>query len=71
MHDARSGVSMELAANGHCAPLRYRMAWNLPPVSLFVSRSMAEQPTMVALTGAIRAAAKALVKRTSVAEIAR
>jgi hypothetical protein len=64
-------VSMELAANGHCAPLRYRLAWNLPPVSLFVSRSMAEQPTMVALAGAIRAAAKALVKRTTAAETMR
>ena len=60
-------VSMELAANGHCAPLRYRLSWNLPPVSLFVSRSMAEQPTMVALAGAIRAAAKALVERVAVA----
>ena len=40
-------VSLELAVNGHCAPLRYRLGWNLPPVSLFISRSMAEQPTMV------------------------
>jgi DNA-binding transcriptional LysR family regulator len=58
-------VSMELADNGHCTPLRYRLAWNLPPVSLFVARSMLEQPTIIALTRAIRFAAKALVERVT------
>ena len=61
-------VSLELAVNGHCAPLRYRLGWNLPPVSLFVSRSMADQPTMLALAAAIRTAARTLVARVAPAE---
>ena len=56
-------VSLELAMNGHCAPLRYRLGWNLPPVSLFMSRSMADRPTMPALAAEIRTAARALVAR--------
>jgi hypothetical protein len=37
--------------------LPYRLSWNLPPVSFFVSRHMAQQPTVRSLAAAIRTAA--------------
>ena len=63
-------VSLELAANGHCAPLRYRLELEPAAGELVHSRSMAEQPTMVALAAAIRTAGKALVARAAAAATA-
>jgi DNA-binding transcriptional LysR family regulator len=53
-------VAAELEAGGACASLHYRLSWDLPPVSFFVARQMAEHPTVRALAGAIRDAGKAL-----------
>ncbi|MDB5817923.1 MAG: sporulation protein [Rhizobacter sp.] len=53
-------VAAELAVGGHCAPLHYRLSWDLPPVSFFVSRQMAQHPAVVSLALAIRGTASTL-----------
>jgi len=50
----------EIAASGAGAILPYELSWNMPPVSLFVSQSIARQPTVRGLTAAIRDAASRL-----------
>lgn len=47
-------VAAELEAGGECATLPYRLSWDLPPVSFFVARQMAEHSTVRSLIAAIR-----------------
>jgi DNA-binding transcriptional LysR family regulator len=49
----------DLVQRGGCAALPYRLSWNLPPVSFFVSKHMAKHPTVRLLATAIRLAANA------------
>lgn len=49
----------DLVQRGDCAALPYRLTWNLPPVSFFVSRHMGQHPTVRSLATAIRLAANA------------
>lgn len=57
-------MAADLSGEGGCAPLSHRLSWNLPPVSLFVTRQMAERPTMLALAQAIRDGARGLALGT-------
>lgn len=50
-------IVAELVQRGDCAALPYALSWNLPTVSFFVSRHMAQHPTVRSLAMAIRAAA--------------
>jgi DNA-binding transcriptional LysR family regulator len=52
-------IVAELVQRGDCAALPYKLTWNLPPVSFFVSRYMAQHPTVRSLATAIRLAASA------------
>lgn len=47
----------DLVQRGECAALPYQLSWNLPPVSFFVARHMAEHPSVRALAAAVRKAA--------------
>lgn len=49
----------DLVQRGDCAALPYKLTWNLPPVSFFVSSHMAQHPTVRSLATAIRLAANA------------
>ncbi|VWX61783.1 LysR family transcriptional regulator [Burkholderiales bacterium 8X] len=51
----------DLVQRGDCAALPYKLSWNLPPVSLFVSRHMSNDPTIRSLATAIRLAAQRTV----------
>ncbi|MFM8557592.1 MAG: LysR substrate-binding domain-containing protein, partial [Betaproteobacteria bacterium] len=53
---ARDTVA-DLVQRGECAALPYALSWNLPPVSFFVSRHMASNPTVRSLAMAVRKAA--------------
>lgn len=53
---ARDTVA-DLVQRGECAALPYALSWNLPPVSFFVSRHMASNPTVRSLATAVRKAA--------------
>lgn len=53
-------VAAELSRSGVAAALPYELSWNLPPVSFFVSQSIAQQPTVRSLAAAIRSAATRL-----------
>jgi DNA-binding transcriptional LysR family regulator len=50
-------IVADLVQRGECAALPYKLSWNLPPVSFFVSRHMASHPTVRSLAIAIRKAA--------------
>ena len=70
LRDVPNGVTIlakdivaDLVQRGDCAALPYKLSWNLPPVSFFVSRHMALHPTIRALASAIRQAAHATVLR--------
>lgn len=52
-------IVAELVLRGDCAALPYKLSWNLPPVSFFVSRQMVDHPTVRSLATAVRAAAHA------------
>jgi len=52
-------IVADLVQRGECAALPYKLTWNLPPVSFFVSRHMAQHPTVRSLATAIRLAANA------------
>lgn len=52
-------VGLEMASRGRCAVLPQRLTWNLPPVSLFLSRAAAGHPIVRSLTHVIRQAARA------------
>lgn len=56
-------IVKELVQRGDCAALPYELTWNLPPVSFFVSRHMAQHPTVRSLATAIRLAANAPATR--------
>ncbi len=56
-------IVADLVQRGDCAALPYKLTWNLPPVSLFVSRHMARHPTVESLAAAIRLAARAPATR--------
>jgi DNA-binding transcriptional LysR family regulator len=51
-------VAAELGSS--CAPLPYRLSWNLPPVSFFVARHMSQHPAVRSLAAAISRAASSL-----------
>lgn len=53
-----------LVQRGECAALPYKLSWNLPPVSFFVSSHMASHPTVRSLAMAIRMAANAPATRS-------
>jgi len=57
-------IVADLVQRGECAALPYTLSWNLPPVSFFVSRHMAQHPTIRSLATAIRQAANAPALRT-------
>ena len=70
LRDVPNGVTIlakdivaDLVQRGECAALPYKLSWNLPPVSFFVSRPMALHPTIRSLAGAIRQAAHATLLR--------
>lgn len=46
-------VVEELALAGHCAPLPYRLNWNLPPVSFFTLKQLVDHPVVAPLRAAI------------------
>mgnify|MGYP003526957642 CR=1 FL=1 len=50
-------IVADLVQRGECAALPYKLSWNLPPVSFFVSRHMASHPSVRSLAAAIREAA--------------
>ena len=56
-------IVADLVQRGECAALPYKLSWNLPPVSFFVSRHMAQHPTIRSLATAIRLAANAPAMR--------
>ena len=53
-------VAADMTLRGSCAALPYRLSWSLPPVSLFMARSLASHPMMQSLAQAIRQAAARL-----------
>jgi DNA-binding transcriptional LysR family regulator len=53
-------MAPELSAHGGCAALSHRLSWNLPPVSFFVTRQMADRPTVRLLAQTIREVAQGL-----------
>lgn len=53
-------VAADMTLRGSCAALPYRLSWSLPPVSLFVARTLAPHPMMQSLAQAIRYAAARL-----------
>ncbi|MCU0922486.1 MAG: LysR substrate-binding domain-containing protein [Burkholderiaceae bacterium] len=57
-------LAADLVQRGECAALPYKLTWNLPPVSFFVSRHMASHPTVRSLATAIRKAANSTAIRT-------
>lgn len=63
-------IVAELVQRGDCAALPYKLTWNLPPVSFFVSRHMAQHPTVRSLATAIRLAASAPSMRARVVSVA-
>ena len=46
-------VVEELATAGRCAPLAYRLNWNLPPVSFFTLKQLADHPMVATLRSAV------------------
>ncbi|RYF35460.1 MAG: LysR family transcriptional regulator [Comamonadaceae bacterium] len=52
-------IAADLVQRGDCdcAALPYKLTWNLPPVSIFMSSHMAQHPTVRSLATAIRLAA--------------
>jgi DNA-binding transcriptional LysR family regulator len=56
-------IAADLVQRGGCVALPYKLSWNLPPVSFFVSRHMAAHPTVRSLAAAIRDAANTSVLR--------
>ncbi len=50
-------IAADLVQRGDCAALPYKLTWNLPPVSIFMSSHMAQHPTVRSLANAIRLAA--------------
>jgi DNA-binding transcriptional LysR family regulator len=50
-------IVADLVQRAECAALPYKLSWNLPPVSFFVSRHLASHPTVRSLATAIREAA--------------
>ncbi len=56
-------IAADLVQRGECAALPYKLTWNLPPVSFFVTRHLAANPTIRSLALAIRKAAHAPATR--------
>lgn len=56
-------IAADLVQRGECAALPYKLTWNLPPVSFFVTRHLAAHPTIRSLAVAIRKAANAPATR--------
>ncbi len=52
-------IVADLVQRGECAALPHKLSWNLPPVSFFVSKHMAQHPVVRSLATAIRQAANA------------